>query len=96
MNGRHFDPKHDTQIVATDGRVYAYGPRVDRSDSMDYREHIEPPPKAGVLSADFWCVFYVNFYDNAGHWIDHWKADCDTETTARLLAETLAATGSST
>lgn len=82
-----FDPRADTTVHAPDGKVFAYGPRITREGTFGKPEYTEPP-KPGE-TPDHWEVRWVDYHDNAGHYIDGWIADCAVEAHAKLLTEAL-------
>lgn len=82
-----FDPQADTTVHAPDGKVFAYGPRITRGGTSGEPEYTESPRPGET--PDHWEVRWVDYYDNAGHYIDGWIADCAVEAHAKLLAEAL-------
>ncbi|OZI86760.1 hypothetical protein CFN58_09065, partial [Pseudomonas avellanae] len=75
------------QSIPQTARVFAYGPRITRGGTFGATEYTEPP-KPGE-TPDHWEVRWVDYHDNAGHYIDGWIADCAVEAHAKLLTEML-------
>lgn len=71
-------------LVRGPAAAASYGPRVERDDGI-----VEPAWSAA--SAEFWAVYEWRPSTNVleGGWWD-WRADCDTEDTARSLAKAIA------
>lgn len=71
-------------LVQGPAAAASYGPRVERDDGI-----VEPAWSAA--SAEFWAVYEwrTSKYAPKDGWWD-WRADCDTEATARSLAKAIA------
>ena len=77
-------PAPDVLVLGT-AKATSYGPRAE-----PYGDGIVVPAKSAE-DAEFWAVYEwrTSKYAMEGGWWE-WLADCDTETTARTLAEAIA------